>query len=83
MYPAQLSPTDRILYETRLTDARTKRHEIATGKAVKRFVDQNGETVEYSAVNLSDLDSYIGSLEALLNPALAAYNRPRPLGFLF
>lgn len=83
MYPTQLTPTERALYETRLTEARTKRHEIATGRAIKRFVDQNGETVEYSAANLGDLDTYIRSLEELLNPCLARYNRPRPLGFLF
>lgn len=82
MKPA-LSDAERQLYTDRLIEARTKRHELVTGVAVKRFIDQNGETVEYSAANLSALDRYITSLEELLNPCVAAYNRPRPIGFLF
>lgn len=79
----QLSPAERAIYQARLTDATSKRHDIVTGTAVKRFVDQNGEQVEYSAANLTALDAYIRSLEELLNPCVAAYNRPRPIGFTF
>lgn len=78
-----LSDAERLVYQTRLTKAEIAYDELITGKAVKRFVDQNGETVEYSATNLSNLASYIESLKQLLNPALARYSRPRAIGFIF
>jgi hypothetical protein len=78
-----LTETERLLYQTRLDDARKKRHDIITGTAVRRFIDQNGETVEYSQANLGALDRYIDELVGLLNPAIAAYNRKRPIGFTF
>lgn len=78
-----LSDAERTLYTLRLTKAEESYDLIATGKSVKRFVDQNGETIEYTAASLSALARYIADLRALLNPCLAAYNRPRPIGFLF
>jgi hypothetical protein len=35
-----------------------------TGTAVRKFVDQNGESVEYSRANIAQLSSYITSLTA-------------------
>lgn len=79
----QLTEEERVLYQTRLTKAETAYDELMTGKAVKRFVDQNGETVEYTSANATALASYIESLKQLLNPCLARYMRPRAIGFIF
>ena len=49
--------------DARLAAARTAYDELVTGKAVSRFVDQNGESVSYSKTNLSTLLSYIRQLE--------------------
>lgn len=79
----QLTDAERVIYQARLDKAEIAYDELMTGKAVKRFVDQNGETVEYTAANVGNLARYITSLRELLNPALARCNRPRAFGFLF
>lgn len=78
-----LTSTERAIYETRLTAARVSYDLIMTGKSVKRFVDQNGEQVEYNPANVTLLAQYIRELDECLNPAVAAYNRPRAIGFIF
>jgi hypothetical protein len=78
-----LTEAERGIYETRLKQARQARHDIVTGNGVKRFVDQNGETVEYQAANLQKLEDYIAELEGILNPALRVGRARRPLGFIF
>lgn len=66
--------------EQLLTEAQDARHAILTGKAVSKFVDQNGEQVEYSKINLGALDGYIRSLQA---PDVLRTSWPRPIGFYF
>lgn len=78
-----LTDAERAIYTTRLTEAQTAKHSIVTGKMLEQFIDQNGEQVRYTKTNLADLDAYIDELNGLLNPALAAYYRPRPIGFIF
>lgn len=78
-----LSDAERLVYEARLKQARQARHDIAVGNGVKRFVDQNGESVEYQAANLQKLEDYIAELEGILNPALQRSRARRPLGFTF
>lgn len=78
-----LSDAERLIIQVRLTAAEKARHEIVTGKGVKRFVDQNGEQVEYQAANLGKLEEYIAELQGLLNPMLAQQRMRRPLGFIF
>ncbi len=78
-----MDEAERLVYERRLLEAREKRHLLITGGAVEQFVDQNGEQVKYTKASLRDLDAYILQLEGILNPALVAYRRPRPIGFLF
>ena len=61
----------------KLAEARQAYHEIMTGQAVSRFVDQNGESVSYSKVNIAGLAAYIAALEAeLANPGRRAYRGP-------
>jgi hypothetical protein len=80
---AKLTDAERTLYRQRLVKAEKAYDEILTGKAVKRFVDQNGETVEYATANISKLADYIESLKQLLDCGRARAMRSRPLRFLF
>ncbi len=82
MQPA-LTASERIVYQTRLTQAEQSYHDLITGKAVEQFVDQNGEQVRYTKATVAGLQSYIASLRSALNPVFAAYNRKRPIGFTF
>lgn len=61
-----LTPEERTLYETRLTEAVTALHDLRLGKQARTFVDQNGERVEFSVANAGRLQSYIIELKALL-----------------
>ncbi len=72
-----------LIYTRRLLEAREKRHALLTGNAVEQFVDQNGEQVKYTKMNIRDLEAYIAELEVLLNPSLARQRMRRPLGFTF
>lgn len=56
---------------------------LVSGKAVKRFIDQNGEQVEYTQANASGLLAYINSLKAMVSPVFSRCYRPRPVGFIF
>lgn len=49
--------------DARLATARKAYDELMTGQMVARFVDQNGESVSYSRVNIDSLLSYIRQLE--------------------
>lgn len=74
---------ERLLYSRRLLEAQTARHALVTGTAVEQFVDQNGETVKYSKMNIAKLEDYIAELEGLLNPSLLRQRTKRPMGFYF
>lgn len=54
---------DCTTIDARLAAAKAAYDELVTGKAVSRFVDQNGESVSYSRTNLSTLAAYIRQLE--------------------
>lgn len=47
-----------------LTEAQKAYHQLMTGKAVRKWVDQNGEQMEYSRANIAQLSSYIAQLKA-------------------
>ena len=61
-----LTPEETTKYTAYLTEAETAYHRLQMGGAVRVFVDQNGERIEYSAVNRLNLLSYINELRALL-----------------
>ena len=66
----------------KLVEAEQAYHEIMTGQAVSRFVDQNGESVSYSKVNIKGLQAYIAELKALLaSPGVTAYRGPLKFTF--
>lgn len=53
----------------KLVEAERAYHEIMTGQNVSRFVDQNGESISYSRVNIGGLLAYIAALKAeIANP---------------
>lgn len=51
-----------------LTEARAAYHKLMTGGAVRVFVDQNGERVEYVQADADKLAAYIERLAKLLEP---------------
>ena len=53
--------------QTRLDAARRAYDDLMTGGAVSRFVDQNGESVQYSRANATQLLAYITRLEGDLS----------------
>lgn len=66
----------------KLVEAEQARHEILTGQSVSRFIDQNGESVQYNKANLSQLEEYIAELKAEIagTPSLA-YRAPMRFTF--
>jgi hypothetical protein len=69
--------------KARIAKLEAQYDDLMSGKAVKRFVDQNGETVEYTAANAGKLRAFIDSLIAKLDCNFARRYRPRPMGFVF
>lgn len=65
-----------------LVQAEAAYHQLQIGGAVTVFIDQNGERVNYTVGNKSDLYSYIQRLRAqIANPC--ADQVMRPLNFIF
>lgn len=52
--------------QERLTIAETAYDDLVTGRAVRRFVDQNGEQVEYTVARLPALQAHIANLKRQL-----------------
>lgn len=70
---------DCTAIQTRLDAAREAYDELLTGRAIRRFVDQNGESVEYTMANRQGLQSYIAKLEndlAICQGTKSAYRGP-------
>lgn len=67
----------------RLQAAKDAYDKLMTGNSPRVVVDQNGERVEFTAINAQRLFAYIQTLEAECNPT---FGRPRargPFGFTF
>lgn len=80
---AALTDAEKTVYRERLRKAEIAYDALMTGKSVKRFVDQNGETVEYTSANADRLAAYIESLKQLLDCNRARARALRPLRFFF
>lgn len=74
--PAMLSPEDRTMYEGFLRDAQKAMHELSMGGAVRVYVDQNGERIEYTATSKSNLRTYIIELQVKLGLPLSGISGP-------
>lgn len=70
--------------QTKLTQAEAAFHALQTGKAVRKWVDQNGEQVEYAYANIGQLASYIQQLKDELADCQGTTPTYRgPIRFLF
>lgn len=76
-----MTPAELAELKAQIKSAKSAHHLLMTGQAVKVFVDQNGERIEYNSVKVGDLASYIKSLEAQLPDAASPY--AGPIGFIF
>ena len=83
MSSEQLSSAEKAALKIKIAKLEQNYEDIISGRAVKRFVDQNGEQVEYTAANSSKLLDYINALKAKVDCSFAKRFRPRPIGFLF
>lgn len=53
----------------KLADAEAKYHQLLTGQSARVIVDQNGERVEFTAINAARLSAYIADLRRQLGGA--------------
>lgn len=67
-----------------LADAHIALKKLLTGQSARVFVDQNGERVEFTAINLQGLKDWISALDAVCGASAPADPLPqRPFGFTF
>lgn len=78
-----LTPEQRVILTTRLADARSAYHQLATGQQARVVVDQNGERVEFAVANKGMLHTYILTLESQLAVAPLATSMLGPARFIF
>lgn len=78
-----LTPAEIATVRAKIVRLEKAYEEIISGTAVRKFVDQNGEQVEYTNANAARLLQYINELKAMLSPQAARRFRPRPVGFIF
>jgi len=65
--------------QTRLDAARAAYDDLAMGRSVRKFVDQNGESVEYTSANRQGLLAFITKLEndlAVCQGTVTSYRGP-------
>lgn len=78
-----LTPAEITAIKARIVKLEAAYDDILSGKAVKKFVDQNGEQVEYTTANAAKLLAFINELKAMIDCQFARRYKPRPVGFLF
>lgn len=77
------TPAERVAMQARLTRLEQHYDDLTSGRAVKRFEDQNGEKIEYTTANLTKLETLINELRSCLDSSFSSYYKPRPVGFIF
>lgn len=77
------TPEKRAALRLRITNLEIVYDEWVSGKGIKQFEDQNGESISYSPANLSLLKQRILDLTGCLDPSVARAYRARPIGFIF
>lgn len=78
-----LTADEKAAIRARITRLEASYDAIMSGTAIRRFVDQNGETVEYNAANAANLLRLINDLKAMVDCTFSKQYRPRPVGFIF
>lgn len=61
-----MTPSERAIYEERLSGAEKAYHELVTGASIKVLVDQNGERIEFNMASSLRLAAYIAELKRIL-----------------
>lgn len=83
MSSTTLTPTEIAAIKVRIAKLETAYDDILSGRAVKRFVDQNGEQVEYTTANAARLLAFINELKSMIDCSFKRRYKPRPVGFVF
>lgn len=78
-----LTAQEKAAIKLRITKLEAAYDAIMSGTAIKKFVDQNGEQVEYTTANSAKLLSLINELKAMVDCTFARGYKPRPMGFVF
>lgn len=78
-----LTAEEKIAIRARITRLEAAYDALMSGTAIRRFVDQNGETVEYTTANSANLLKLINDLKAMVDCTFSRQYRPRPVGFVF
>lgn len=78
-----LTEQERAAIKARITKLEAAYDELISGQAIKKFVDQNGEQVEYSVANSSKLLDLINQLKAMIDCSFRRRYQPKPIGFVF
>ncbi len=68
--------------QSRLTDAQTKRHLLATGQ-LREEVTFEGHSTRYTRANIGELKNYIAELQGEITARLNARPRRSPCGVIF
>lgn len=67
----------------KLVEAETAYHDLMVNGSVRVVVDQNGERVEYTAVNSAKLLAYIADLRAIIAGQAGLFVPRGPAGVIF
>lgn len=78
-----LTDSEKAAIRTRIARLEAAYDALMSGTAIRRFVDQNGETVEYTTANAASLLRLINELKAMVDCTFARQYKPRPVGFIF
>lgn len=78
-----LTDSEKAAIRARIVRLEAAYDDIMSGKAVKRFVDQNGESVEYNTANAAALLKLINDLKAKVDCTFSKQYKARPVGFIF
>lgn len=78
-----LTQAEKAAIRARITKLEADYDAIISGRAIKKFVDQNGEQVEYTTANAAKLRTFIDSLKAMIDCDFSRRYKPRPIGFVF
>lgn len=67
----------------KLEDAAHQLHLLLSGQQAKVFVDSNGERVEYTAANRTELQKYVDKLQGLVDAAAGKTKNLGPMRVYF
>lgn len=75
------TPEQIIVCKRRLLEAEEALHSLNTGTSARVIVDQNGERVEFTAINRQALVNYIAELRRCIDEDSNAIFKSAPMRF--